>query len=145
MPVVPRSRAAQTHPHLRRQPYTHALTDALAHAHALGDTLTDVLTHQCLQNTEGENIGHNGLTYGFGSQSSFNYPLGFSVSIANSYELWMGESHTDPDPVQVYTAICDVVRQYRYRAVAAEEEEGSSTLSRPRTTATQSSSSSSLE
>lgn len=34
---------------------------------------------------EGEYYGHNGLTYGFGSQSGYNYPLAFSASWGSSF------------------------------------------------------------
>ena len=63
--------------------------------------------------TEGLHYGHNGLTYGFGSQSGYNFPLQFSMSMVNNREMWIGPTRKVPNPVIVYTTICDVVRKYR--------------------------------
>eukprot|EP00039_Didymoeca_costata_P002660 m.61787 g.61787 ORF g.61787 m.61787 type:complete len:442 (+) comp11447_c0_seq1:116-1441(+) len=61
---------------------------------------------------EGLYYGHNGLTYGFGSQQGYNYPLKFSASWVNNFEKWIG-----PDarrvPNQLYTTLCSIVREKR--------------------------------
>ena len=54
--------------------------------------------------------GHNGLTYGFGSQSGVNYKYNFSVSWVNSAEVWMGP---DASGEAVYDALVRAVAQYR--------------------------------
>ncbi len=54
--------------------------------------------------------GHNGLTYGFGSQSGVNYKYNFSVSWVNSAEVWMGP---DESGEAVYDALVRAVAQYR--------------------------------
>jgi len=41
-------------------------------------------------NDSGLFYGHNGLTYGFGSQSGYNYDHEFSVTWVNNAELWIG-------------------------------------------------------
>jgi hypothetical protein len=58
--------------------------------------------------------GHNGLTYGFGSQSAYHVDLEFAVTWNNNAEHWIGpdlRGSDQPDPV--YKALVDVVRQYR--------------------------------
>ena len=63
---------------------------------------------------QGLYYGHNGLTYGFGSQSGFNYPLQFSASWVNNVEVWIGHDRWgQPGPNALYTRLCEVVRQYR--------------------------------
>jgi len=64
---------------------------------------------------EGQFYGHNGLTYGFGSQSGYHLDLEFAVSWNNNVEHWIGPddttSTTGANPV--YKAIAAVVKQYR--------------------------------
>mmetsp|Transcript_834 Transcript_834/g.2789 ORF Transcript_834/g.2789 Transcript_834/m.2789 type:complete len:84 (+) Transcript_834:95-346(+) len=61
---------------------------------------------------EGEYVGHNGLTYGFGSQQGYNYPLQFSASWVNNWEKWIGPGHHGV-PDALYTAMCAIVRKHR--------------------------------
>ena len=58
--------------------------------------------------------GHNGLTYGFGAQSGYNYLYNFSVTWVNNCEHWIGpDSHGNAIPNQMYETLVGVVKQYR--------------------------------
>jgi len=59
--------------------------------------------------------GHNGLTYGFGSQSAYHTELDFSVSWVNNIENWIGPSGPQGVPNQLYATVVGVVERYRSR------------------------------
>lgn len=58
--------------------------------------------------------GHNGLTYGFGAQSGYNYDLEFAVTWVNNYEHWIGPD-AGGEQNALYAALVDVVKRYRAR------------------------------
>ena len=61
----------------------------------------------------GEFIGHNGLTYGFGAQSGYNYDLRFASALVNNAEHWIGpDSHGSGDNA-LYAALVQAVKRFR--------------------------------
>lgn len=58
--------------------------------------------------------GHNGLTYGFGAQSGYNYDHEFAVSWANNNEIWIGPNHKGQQDV-LYSTLVRVVKAHRER------------------------------
>ena len=65
---------------------------------------------------EGLYYGHNGLTYGFGSQQGYNYPLEFSATWVNNFEVWIGPAeHASGTANPLYTALCAIVRKHRQK------------------------------
>ena len=63
-------------------------------------------------NRSGLFYGHNGLTYGFGAQSGYNYEHQFAVSWVNNNELWIGPNHKG-QPDELYSTLVRVVQQHR--------------------------------
>lgn len=61
---------------------------------------------------EGLYYGHNGLTYGFGSQQGYNYPLEFAATWVNNWEKWIGPDNRGV-PNELYTELCRIVRRHR--------------------------------
>ena len=61
--------------------------------------------------------GHNGLTYGFGAQSGYNFDYKFAVTWVNNFEKWIG-----PDAVstggsnELYDVLVSVVKRHRVSA-----------------------------
>ena len=64
---------------------------------------------------EGRFVGHNGLTYGFGSQSGYNYKLEFALSFVNNDEEFTGHAHHDSEN-RIYKTVASIVRKHRLRA-----------------------------
>ena len=67
----------------------------------------------------GKFVGHNGLTYGFGSQSGYNIDLEFGISWVNNAELFIGpqERSTNGSSVNIlYDTVAKIVQKHRLRA-----------------------------
>lgn len=63
---------------------------------------------------QGRNLGHNGLTYGFGAQSSYNDDLGFAMSLVNNVEFWIGPDLAKSGQQDaLYKAVAETVRRFR--------------------------------
>ena len=54
--------------------------------------------------------GHNGLTYGFGAQSGFNFKYKFAVAWVNNNEVFIGPNHQGDE---LYSALLGAVAQQR--------------------------------
>ena len=59
----------------------------------------------------GTYYGHQGVTYGFGSQSGVNYKYNFSASWISAAEVWMGPHRESGQ--SVYVALVEAIDQYR--------------------------------